>query len=231
MDERHWWFASKLQETFHFGGYDNPSLLEDFLSDFEVAEIISKFLGPGEPRNLFFYCEEEVEEEDSRAPSAPSRQLHVTSHLRKDVFSKSQVCLYVLRKGTDGEVDVSQLDRELYCGELRHSAVSSLSTLLEEAYAPLLRRQRNWGACTQENVSNFLQTFERLSSALSESAAEVLVHSVLLQQPSPSLREALQQQHGGRFPISSEVVEESEKLVADWVDTIDSLLLEATDER
>lgn len=230
MDERHYWFASKLQETFRFGGYDNPSLLEDFLSDFEVAETISRFLGPGEPGNLFFYCEEDSEEE-RRAPSATSRQLHVTAHLRKDVLSKSKVCLYVLRRSTDGDVDVTQLDKELYCGELRHSAISSLSALLSEAYAPLLRRQRNWGDCTNDNVSNFLQTFERLSSALSESAAEVLAHRVLLQEPPASLREALQQQHGSRFSISVEMVEDCEQLVTDWIDTIDSLLLETTDER
>jgi len=41
MAERHWWFASKLQETFHFGGYDNPTLLEDFLSEPEVVELIN----------------------------------------------------------------------------------------------------------------------------------------------------------------------------------------------
>ena len=188
MDERHYWFASKLQETFRFGGYDNPSLLEDFLSDFEVAETISRFLGPGEPGILFFYCEEEAtDRETAIAASGFSRQLHVTSQLRKDVLSKSKVCLYVLRRNLAGEVDTSQLDKELFCGELRHSAISSLSTLLTEAYAPLLKRQRDWGACTRENVSNFLQTFDRLSSALSESAAEVLAHQVILHRPSAAL--------------------------------------------
>ena len=227
MDERHYWFASKLQETFRFGGYDNPSLLEDFLSDFEVAETISRFLGPGEPGILFFYCEEEA----TIATSGCSRQLHVTSQLKKDVLSKSKVCLYVLRRSLAGEVDTSQLDKELFCGELRHSAISSLSTLLTEAYAPLLKRQRDWGACTRENVSSFFQTFDRLSSALSESAAEVLAHQVILHRPSAALVNSVMQQHGGRMIFSPEVVEECEQVVADWTDTTDSLLLEAMDER
>lgn len=232
MDERNWWFASKLQETFHFSSYDNPSLLEDFLSDFEVAETIAKFLGPGEPRKLFFYCEEE-EEENGRAVSA-SRQLRVTSHVSKDIFSGNKVCLYVLRKSTEGEIDESQLDRQLFCGELRHSVISSLSTLLKEAYAPLLRHQSNWGNCTDENITNFLETFERLSSAVSEYAVEELTHRAILQPLPVSLREVLQQQHhqnSGRLLVSPEVVELCEELLSDWIDTIDSLLLEATDER
>ena len=38
MDERHWWIAGKLQESFHIDGYDKPTLLEDFLYEIPTIE-------------------------------------------------------------------------------------------------------------------------------------------------------------------------------------------------
>lgn len=233
MDERHYWFATKLQDTFRFGGYDNPSLLEDFLSDYEVTDTISRFLAPGGPRTIFFYCEEEAADVATGGLPAggSSRQLHVAVRMRPDVLLRSKVCLYVMRHSLDGDIDASQLDKELFCGELRHSAISNLSTLLTEAYGPVLRRQTDWGACTKDNVSSFFQTFDRVSYSLAELAAESLTQRAMLQRPTAGLASSVMQQHGGRFIFTAEAVEECEQLVVDWVDTIDSLLLDAMDER
>ena len=228
MDERHWWFASKLQETFHFGGYDNPTVLEDFLSDPEVVDLINDFLAPGEPRKLFFYCEGSAGD-GSRTPSA-SRRLHATSELTSDAVSRGKVCLYVLRGETDGEVEPAQMEKELFCGELRHSVLSSLASLLSEAYTPLLHSQKNWGECSDAAVTNFLQTFDKFSSALLETATLSQTQRPLLQRPSLELRAELQNVQG-RSALSVETVGECEALVEEWITYIEGLLLEATDER
>lgn len=228
MDERHLWFGSKLQETFHFGGYDNPTVLEDFLSDPEVVDLINDFLAPGEPRKVFFYCEE-APRDGSRTPSA-SRRLHATSELTCDTLSRGQVCLYVLRAETGGEVEASQMERELFCGELRHSVLSSLASLLSEAYTPLLHSQRAWGECGDSAVTNFLQNFDKYSSALLETATLSQTQRPLLQRPSPELRSELQNLQG-RGVVSAETADECEALVGDWIGSLEGLLLEATDER
>lgn len=235
MDERHWWFASKLQETFRFSGYDNPNLLEDFLSDFDVAEIIGKFLGPGEPRRLFFYCEE-PEIEGLRAPSVSHRQLRVSSHVCKDLLSqgRDRVCLYVLKREPEADIDATQMDRELFCGEVRHSVLASLSALLSDVYGPLLRSQSYWGGCNQDQVRLFLQNYSRLSSAVVEVTTQAMSHQSLLQHLPGRLRarlQAHQQQHGGRMTATAELVTDCEELLADWVSTIEGLLIECTDER
>lgn len=237
MDERHWWFAAKLQETFHFGGYDNPTLLEDFLSEPEVVELINEFLAPGEPRKLFFYCDEfpasPTPGGESRVPSATSRQLHVTAQLTQDVTSHGQVCLYVLRTDTGGEVDVTQMEKQLFCGELRHSVLSSLASLLSEAYAPLLHSQKNWGECGMDNVSNFLQNFDKFSLVLLDTASNVQAHQSILKQPTLDL-EVFQQQTGSKGGLNlvlGDIVSEYEALVADWISTIESVLIDTTDER
>lgn len=226
MDERHWWFASKLQETFHFGGYDNPTVLEDFLSDQEVVDLINNFLAPGEPCKLFFYCDE-PRGEGSRTPSA-SRQLHAASELACDVINRGgKVCLYVLRADTSGEVEAAQMERELFCGELRHSVLSSLATLLSDAYAPLLHTQRNWGDCSDAAVTNFLQNFDKFSSALLEAATLSQTQRPLLVRPPVELQ-SLQQ---CRDVLSIETVSECDFLVGEWINSIESLLIETTDER
>ena len=238
MDERHWWFAGKLQETFHFSGYDNPSVLEDFLSDFEVADLITKFLAPGEPRKLFFYCEE-IEDEENRASSAINRQIKVTSHITKDLplLRNEGVCLYILKKDPLKEIDVTQIDKELYCGEIQHSVLASLSSLLSDAYTPILHGHEDWGSCSKENISSFLQTFDKLTIVIQDLAVQSLCQKAVLLQPSPMLKGTLlhiQSQPGSgvaRMNLGNEIVSECESLLSDWIASIEGLLIDATDER
>lgn len=239
MEERQWWFASKLQDTFRFSGYDNPSLLEDFLSDYDVSELIAKFLGPGEPKKLFFYCEVTTNSDDNRTPSLSNRQLQLTSQPNKDILSKAvdNVCLYCLRRGLVSEVDMTQIDAEVYCGEIRHSALVDLSILLSEAYVPLFHARKDWGQCLPEERSGFIQTFDKLANNVRENAAQSLANEKNLSQPSPRLRESLamlqsSQHSGGRSLLTNEMVlEQCEELVVDWMAFIEGVLIEVLDDR
>ena len=236
MDKRHWWFASKLQETFHFGGFDNPTLLEDFLTDPDVTELINSFLAPGEPRKLFFYCDEPPPLKDGSsfnyvtlAPTVSPRRLHATSGLTSEALNRGKVCLYVLRADASNEVEPSQMERELFCGEIRHSALSSLAALLCEAYNPLLHSQKDWGECSEAAVASFLETFDRHSSALLETASLSQARRQLLPRPSAELQ--AMQQHRRTNVLSMDTVAECEELVGECINYIEGLLLEATDER
>ncbi len=238
MDERHWWFALKLQETFHFGGYDSPTLLEDFLSETQVIGSINSFLAPGEPHKLFFYSNTPLKAGTTTSlgeTSPVSRQLHVTMQLSKEMLCEGCVCLYVLRRDTGGEVDTTQMERELFCGELRHSVLSSLAALLTEIYTPLLHMQKNWGECSEESVANFLQNFDKFSNSLLETSIRAQVNHTLLRRPDQELRYGLSGGHVGGgargVVLLAEVVLECEVLVADWIGTIEGVLIETTDER
>lgn len=252
MDERHWWFASKLQQTFQFGGYDNPTLLEDFLSEQDVLDLINRFLSPGEPRKLFFYCDAAPPSAQcSPTPPAPgdiqtvstSRNLYVVSQLTKDVLAQGCVCLYVLRRSVHIEVDASLMEKELFCGELRHSVLSCLSTLLTEVYNPILHSQQDWRGCSDETVTNFLNSFDKLTTVLCESATKSQIYHPILKKPDHDLRSYLfygqqgNMQHrlngGGGVGGNDgkDVLMECENLVGDWIGTIESLLIDTTDER
>lgn len=260
MDERHWWFASKLQETFHFGGYDNPTLLEDFLSESDVGELINRFLSPGEPCKLFFYCNATPPSSvcsptalstpnESCSSPGPSRMLHVASRLARDVLAQGCVCLYVLRKSIEEEVDSSMMEKELFCGEIRHSVLSSLAMLLTEAYLPILYSKIDWGQCSEDTVANFLQNFTKFSGLLSGVATDIQKKRLILQRPSKLLMEELIHGHdtqhrgvvggnggggavGGGFGGGPEIVlKEIDSLIIDWSGSIESLMIDVTDER
>ena len=139
MDERHLWFATKLQETFHFENYDRPKILENFLVEPEVVKLINSFLSPREPCKLFFYCNPAYPSslctpstlnpaERNSSTQEPYRKLHVVTKLAEDVLMQDRVCLYILRKNTKTEIDPCdvEMEKELFCGEIRHSALSSL---------------------------------------------------------------------------------------------------------
>lgn len=123
------------------------------------------------------------------------------------------------------------MEKELFCGELRHSILCSLASQLTEAYVPLLHSQRDWGECSEEVVSTFLQNFTKFSCSLREAAAEAQTFHPVLQTPSVELYAELQLYHGKAALLPVELLTESESLVADWISTVEGLLIETTDER
>ena len=166
MDERHWWIAGKIQESFHIGGYDNPTLLEDFMCEPETLEMINHFLNAGGPCRIFFYCDK------PESDTLSTRQLHTTGSLAtlKDVVLDDITILYFLRKSVDYDVDQSHIEKDVFCGELKGNAIEGLSTLLTEIYMPLLRAQKDWGQCSQENKELFMHNMEKFVNTLADSA-------------------------------------------------------------
>ena len=55
MEGRHWWIASKIQDTFSIGGTSNPSLLEEYICEPETLDLINELFVSGGIRRLFFY--------------------------------------------------------------------------------------------------------------------------------------------------------------------------------
>ncbi len=58
MDERHWWIATKLQQSFQSENleHSHANFAEEFLADQEIVEKINDFLTGAEAGNkLIFY--------------------------------------------------------------------------------------------------------------------------------------------------------------------------------
>ena len=59
MEARHWWIASKIQDTFSIGGTTNPAGLEEYICEPETLDLINELFLAGGQRRLFFYVERE----------------------------------------------------------------------------------------------------------------------------------------------------------------------------
>ncbi len=174
MDERHWWIATKIQESFHIGGFhDNPTLLEDFLVEETTLNLINKFLAAGGPNKLFFYSDRPQTTAIHPSGLQSTRQLHVVNSLAtlKDVNIEETTCLYFLRHDVSREVDPVHMEKDIFCGELRHSVLDNLNTLLSDIYLPLLKAQKDWGQCSDDNVHTCLHSLEKYASALAETVS------------------------------------------------------------
>ena len=167
MDERHWWVASKIQESFHIGGYDNPTLLEDFLSVTDTFNMIERFLSDSGPCRLFFYCDR------LQSGVLSTRQLHITGTLAslKDVNLETITILYFLRHN-NVPIDPAHIQNYIYCGELKGNTIEVLNSLLTEIYVPLIRNQKEWGQCSAENRMVLLHNLDKTVTSLSESSGQ-----------------------------------------------------------
>ncbi|XP_070568705.1 dynein axonemal heavy chain 5-like isoform X4 [Ptychodera flava] len=232
MDERHWWIATKIQESFHIGGFhDNPTLLEDFLTEPETLEMINQFLGAGGPNKLFFYSDRPVTA-STLAPLQSTRQLHAIGSLSqlKDVNVEETTVLYFLRHSVEREVDPVHMEKDVFCGELRHSTIDNLNTMLSDIYIPLLRAQKDWGECSEENVSQFLHQMDKYAAALAEtSSVQATAGKQVLRRPETMVTNEFSRQRAAAYDQG--IVGEYEALVSDWMSTIDNALADGGDER
>ncbi|XP_052708586.1 uncharacterized protein LOC128183562 isoform X10 [Crassostrea angulata] len=226
MDERHWWIAGKIQETFKIGGYDNPTLLEDFMTEETTLNKINRFLKAGGPCRLFFSCAKADSGELS------TRELNVTGTLAalKDADLDKVNILYFLRNRVDKDVDTVRYERDIFCGELKHNTIETLVTLLSDVYNPLIKAQKEWGECNMEGQTNLSHSMDKFLTALNESTAS-MHHSkqLMLKQPENIVLNDFKQHRAAA--LDAQLIGQYEELVTDWINTIETMLNDTSDER
>ncbi|KAL5009692.1 hypothetical protein ScPMuIL_011997 [Solemya velum] len=226
MDERHWWIAGKIQETFKIGGYDNPTLLEDFMCEEPTLAKINRFLKSGGPCRLFFYSQKP----ENGVLSA--RELHVTGSLAslKDVDLDNVNILYFLRNVVEKDVDATHMERDIFCGELKHNTIETLTTLLSDIYIPLIKAQKEWGECNQEGQAGLTYSMDKFLTALNESTASMQSSKqLMLKQPENIVLNDFKQQRAAA--LDPQLIGQYEELVIQWMNTIEAILVDTSDER
>ena len=148
------------------GGFDNPTLLEDFLCEPETLDLINQFLHAGGPCRLFVYCEK------SDVAITSIRELHITDTLAdlRDLELEDVTILYLLRHDIDSEVDASRIDKYIFSGDLKGNAMEILMSMLGEVYLPLMRVQKDWQHCQPDNQHALINNLEKVVSNLAETS-------------------------------------------------------------
>ena len=224
MDERHWWFATKLQETFHIGAQDSPTMLEDFMAEQTTLDYINDFLALSGHTKLFFYCPKPNQE------TLEVRKMSVTNTTAKlrEVLNEESICLYFLRSEPDHAIESNRVEKEVFCGEIKESPLLTLNVLVSDVFAPILRAQKKWN-CSEESVAQFLTQFEKLASTLNEYATASVAPQPILKRAEMQVSNDFKQNRAAA--INPMVLSEYEALVTDWTHTIEGILCDGLDDR
>ncbi|XP_056421918.1 uncharacterized protein LOC130362045 isoform X2 [Hyla sarda] len=230
MDERHWWIAGKVQQALDNGGEESSAALEAFILEAANLQLVNRFLQAGGHKAIFF----SIEANDKTNPLTWT--FHVKSELQnlESVHLKTTftTLLYFLRFETNHDVDAGLMEKEIFCGEIKENPVESLRCLINELYIPLLRAQKDWGLCSQENVTSFLSGLDKYVSSIDEATTMTDLekhHITILKRPQNIVSPDFLLQRAA--VLDQETLSENETLVSEWMKTIDQVLMEAIDER
>ena len=232
MDERHWWIATKLQETFKAGALDGfyESFLEDFLADANTVDHINNFLSPGGHTKLFFYALKGGSVSRASANAGPQR-IHVASSAvkLKEVLSEEAICVVFLRANINRDIEPGSVEREIFVLELKHNVLGSFSDLLSRAFLPFLKARSDWGETVSNEVNEFLYHMEKYSTTLQDYSEALNVPHQILKRPDMLVTNDFKQNRA--LAVNSAAVAAYEQLVQDWMQTIEGLLLETSEGR
>lgn len=225
MDERHWWFATKLQETFHVGPYDSPTMLEDFMAEQTTLDYINDFLAPEGHTKLFFYCPKA--DPNSLLP----RKMNIASSCAKlkEVMDGEAICLYFIRSNLERVIDPTCVEKEVFCGEIKENPLVHFSSLLSEIFSPILHAQKDWGHSSEEEVSHFLNQLDKYTNTLSEYATATIAPQQILKKPESQVTSDFKQNRAAA--VNPSILLEYENLVLDWIATIENILTDGLEER
>ena len=190
MDERHWWVAYKLQESFRIGGNDNPSNVESFISDPDTLAIVNQFFAARGSNKLFFFLiqppSSQSSEEATSFQTAHLGQLQMSTEVYEVISSNPIRAIYMVRSDHTKPVG-AHAEQHVVCGELKLNLLQQLGSMVGDVCLPLLHSQQaaSWGFAQQDAQKNLFAGLEKISATLKDATdAAVPTEKVfLLKQP------------------------------------------------
>ena len=229
MDERHWWIATKLQQTFKSDKISSSNFAEDFLSDQDIVDKINEFIAADGSNKLIFHCQKAIQNEERGSVESEKLQASTSAVRLKDLLLDNSISVVFIRTAVGHEIEPSLVEKEAFMLELKSNALSTFASLLNNAYLPLFKAHTDWGECIDQDVVEFLMHADRYASTLQEYAAIITIPHHLLRRPNMLMGNELK--HSRLVTVNHSLIAEYETLVQDWMQTIESLLLESIDER
>ena len=166
MDERHWWIAQRISQTFSID--ESSGFLEKFICDPHTIEKINNFLCMNGSNKLFFTCsKDEVGKLSSITVIDNLLKLQKTPANNVD----NLIILYFIRHDTMQEISQNQIFKEVYCGEIKNA-----SQILYNVYNDLLftifGSNKNWGNCNENTQSQLIRNMEKYVNGINDFSAD-----------------------------------------------------------
>jgi dynein heavy chain, axonemal len=137
MDERHWWIATKIEQTFSIDKTTSTdaTFIESFFRRVDVLDKINSFLFAKGSNKLFFYTTRD------RLPAKEITCCHniVDEYTLMNEPLDNIILLYFIRSDTSSDATISPVS-DIYCGEIKHSTQMT-ALLYSQTLLPLFKRE------------------------------------------------------------------------------------------
>ena len=137
MDERHWWIASKVEQTFCIdkSSAADASFIESYFRRPDVLDKINNFLFAKGSNRLFFY----TTRDHLYSKEIICCQNIVDEYGLVNELLDNIILLYFIRSDTSSDATISPVS-DIYFGEIKHPAQMT-SLLYSQTLLPLFKKE------------------------------------------------------------------------------------------
>jgi dynein heavy chain, axonemal len=180
MDERHWWIAHKIVETFALDNISSGKI-EKFMCDSNVLEKVNDFINPNGINKLFFYCKK-INLGQLSSIELIDNILKFSKEVKENI--DNLIILYFIRIDTLQELSQAQIHKQIYCGELKNVS-QMLQNIYSDFLLPLLQANKEWGKCDEggkmqivKNIQKYVNSVDYLTTDKQSIKNTVLILSI-----------------------------------------------------
>ncbi|XP_075255403.1 dynein axonemal heavy chain 5-like isoform X4 [Convolutriloba macropyga] len=234
MEARHWWIASKIQDTFSIGGTSNPSGLEEYICEPETLDLINELFIAGGQRRLFFYVERE--KGTSHDIVLQLTQLRYTNNLLecKEVKTYDTPILYFIRPDVTKDVDATRFERDILTGVVVGDPALCFAETMQYVFLPQLRQQKDWGRCPPEIATQTIHNLEKYTQQMYDTIAMSGNTHLSTNQQMLKFTERVKNLDFKQLRdahLDADLVAELETLIQEWSSTLETILMEGAEDR
>ncbi|CAF1326895.1 unnamed protein product [Adineta steineri] len=223
MDERHWWIAAKVEQTFCIDKTStaDASFTETFFRRPDVLEKINSFLCAKGSNKLFFYTTRD---------HLYSKEIMCCNNIVDEYILVNEpldnlIILFFVRSDTSSDATVSPVS-DIYSGEIKHPA--QMTTLLYgQTLLPLFKKELTPSSNDSYNQiatkTTIVTQMEKQIDGINATCNSLQKDkNLLLKRADAEMLNQLKQT--GRSTADSPVIRNCETLVLSWITTIENVL-------
>ena len=229
LPPRFQWIAENVASAFDIKNVEGT--IQETLNFKKITEFLE---GKTKQQHIFFFYQRPdiLNEHNEPVDAHKDCKLTITTGENERIKSFAVYFLRNVPQDRSIKADVFS-DQELLFGEVTANPLESLSTTLASVFQPISSRQEiTWGQCDGEQKGDFLASFEKFSSELSESISALsggivlkkdLPSGIFLDPSSPKYQDMLRE--------NPEVIGEYGALLETWCREIETYLEKGIDEK
>lgn len=229
LPPRFQWIAENVAGAFDIKNVEGT--ITETLNYKKITEFLE---GKTKQQHIFFFYQRPDILNEHNEPVDAHKDCKLTITTGENERIKS-FAVYFLRNVPQDQAIKTDVfsDQELLFGEVTANPLESLSTTLASVFQPISSRQEiTWGECDGEQKVDFLTSFEKFSSELSESIS-ALSGGIVLQKDLPSgvFLDPSSPKYQDMLRENPEVIGEYGALLETWCREIETYLEKGIDEK